>query len=123
MLYWSAAFGRRGPDLSGWNVAGKIGDECDAFAVRGPSHIAERKIAFHSDRVRRSATCRNYGEFSIHHISDLRSVGRERNLIDLLGVRHGVKQGCGARRCGGSVLREKGRTDDYGCNGAKQHRT
>ncbi len=127
MLHRGATVNSCGPDLSGGNITGKIGDECQAFTVRGPSHIAERKVPFHSDRMRRPATCRNYGEFSIHNVSNLSSVGRDRNLIDLLGVRHGVKYGCGARSrggrsCGGSVLGKKGSANKHRCDGANQRR-
>jgi hypothetical protein len=120
-FYRSATVGSCGPDLSGGYVTGKISDERYVFTVPGPSHIAERKVAFHRDRVNRPATCRSYREFSIHDVSDLSSVGRESNLPDLLGVRHGVKYCCGARGFGSSVLGEEGSTDEYGYDGATQH--
>jgi hypothetical protein len=114
----TTAVGGRGPNLSGGNIAGKIGDERQALAVSGPGYIAQWEVCFHGDYLGRPAARGNYGKFSIGEVGDLRSVGRERNLTDSFGVRHGVKHGSGARRRG--ILRQKRNTAKYGSDGTKQ---
>src|SRR5271156_2268462 len=101
MLERRAAVGGSCPHLGCGNVAGKIGDESDALTVRRPGYIAECKVAFHRDSVSSAASSAGYREFSVHDVSDLSSIGRDRNLIYSFGVRHGVEHGSGARIRGG----------------------
>ena len=107
MLHRSAAVGDRCPDLRGGNIATYIGHERNSLAVGGPGDIAEPKIAFHCDLLRRPATDGHDREFSIGEVSDPGSIGRKRNLADPLGVRHGIKHCLGTRRRSSLILREK----------------
>ena len=69
------------------------------FAVRRPCDVAQRKLAFHGDRLERAraAAYGGHRKLSIDDVGDLSSIGRECNLIDLFRVRHGIEHGCGAR--------------------------
>ena len=73
----------------------------------GPSYATERKVAFDSDGLRRSATGRDYRELALDYVGHSTAIGGERNLINFFGVRHGVDHACCARRRGG-CLRENG---------------
>jgi hypothetical protein len=73
--------------LSGGDFARQVSEEGDAFTVRGPSHVAQRKNIFYSDRMRVLSSRRDDSDFSLDDVRDSTPIRRKSNLADPLGMR------------------------------------
>src|ERR1700733_10960035 len=95
-----AAIDRRAPQLGCRLLSRQIIEPCDAAAVGRPRYFA-RGCLLRRDAVRGPDRDGGDREFARDDVSDFRSVGRNGNLVDLLGRWQRIERGANAILRGG----------------------